>query len=453
MIESVNTDAYLGIRCHSHQIKFAMRAYILFSILCLTVIAPDLHAQQRTLIHCGTLIDPGVSMEPMTERTLVIENGRVIAVEAGYTQGGGSDQVIDLKDQYVMPGWIDSHTHITGESKKAGYLTYFTEAPPLTALKATQYASRTLMAGFTTIRDVGSNNGVSFAMRDAINRGYVVGPRIFAADALSITGGHGDPTNGLREDMFGIPDIEDSVVDGVDAAMRGTRLAIKRGSDLIKITATGGVLSVARDGSAPQFFEDEIKAIVDVARGFGLKVAAHAHGDEGMQRAVRAGVASIEHGTYMSEETMQMMKEYGTYLVPTLTAGASVADSAKIEGYFVPVVANKALEIGPLMQDMFSRAYKAGVPIAFGTDAGVFKHGRNAVEFAYMTEAGMPPMEVIRSATYAAADLLGQLDNVGTLEAGKYADVVAVDRNPLDDIRALEQVSFVMKGGVVYKQP
>jgi imidazolonepropionase-like amidohydrolase len=310
-----------------------------------------------------------------------------------------------------------------------------------------------LLAGFTTVRDVGSGEGVGFALKQAINAGAVAGPRMFVSGpSLAITGGHGDPTNGAREDLLGMPTEEQGVVDGVDSATKGARLAIKRGADLIKITATGGVLSIARDGSAAQFYEDEIAAIVRVAEGFGLKVTAHAHGDEGMQRAIRAGVKSIEHGTYMSDETMQLMIDNEVYFVPTITAGRSVADSARIEGYYVPVVAQKALEIGPVIQGTFGKAYQAGVPIAFGTDAGVFKHGRNAKEFEYMVEAGMPAMEALRSATYNAADLLDQLDQLGTLEPGKLADVVAVPRNPLDDITAMHDVSFVMKEGKVYKR-
>ena len=419
----------------------------------LSLHVPTVVAQSRTIIHCGTLMDPGVSMEPMEERSVIVENGRVVSVEEGYLSAEHGDTVIDLKDQYVTPGWIDMHTHITGESRKNGYIDRFTQTPPYVALQSTSYAERTLMAGFTSIRNVGGTDGVEFALRDAINRGITTGPRIFAAGGLSIMGGHGDRTNGGREDIMGVPGVEHGVVDGVDSARRGARLAIKRGADLIKITATGGVLSIARDGSAPQFFEDEIEAIVDVARGFGMKVAAHAHGDEGMQRAVRAGVASIEHGTYMSEETMQMMKDRGTYLVATITAGRSVADSARIEGYYVPVVVKKALEVGPIIQNTFKKAYEFGVPIAFGTDAGVFKHGRNAKEFEYMAEVGMPAMEILKTATYNAADLLGQLDNLGTLEPGKYADIVAVPRNPADDITVMHEVSFVMKGGHVYKQP
>lgn len=426
---------------------------ILALVVLLVPVAVQAQTAPRTLLHCGTLLDPGVSMEPMAERTVVVEGNRVVTVEEGFTQPRSGDTAVDLRDEYCMPGLMDMHVHITGESRKGGYIDRFTVTAPEQALMATQYTRTTLLAGFTTVRDVGSNEGVGFALKKAINAGVVPGPRMFVSGpSLAIMGGHGDPTNGGREDLLGVPTEEEGVVDGVDSAIRGARLAIKRGADLIKITATGGVLSIARDGLRPQFFEEEIVAIVQVADGFGLKVTAHAHGDEGMQRAIRAGVQSIEHGTLMSDETMRMMIERNVYYVPTITAGRSVADSAKIDGYYVPVVVQKALELGPIIQGTFSKAYQAGVPIAFGTDAGVFKHGRNAKEFEYMVEGGMPPMETIRAATYNAADLLDQLDQLGTLEPGKLADVVAVPRDPLADITAMHEVSFVMKDGIVYKR-
>ena len=407
---------------------------------------------QRTVVHCGTLIDPGVSTTPMAQRTVIVEGQRVVAVEEGFATPGADDHVVDLRQAYCMPGLMDMHVHLSGESRKDGYIDRFRLPAPMQALKASQYTRMTLLAGFTTVRDVGSGEGISSALKQAIARGWVAGPRMFiAGGALSISGGHGDGTNGFREDIVGVPDEADGIVDGVPSAIRATRIAIKRGSDLIKITATGGVLSLQGDGTGVHFKEEEIRAIVETARDHGRKVTAHAHGDEGMQRAVRAGVASIEHGTYMSEATMAMMKERGTYLVATITAGKSVADSALIAGYYAPVVVKKALEVGPVIQGTFGKAYQAGVPIAFGTDAGVFKHGRNWKEFVYMVEAGMPPVEAIRSATYNAADLLGQLDNLGTLEPGKLADLVAVPRNPLDDIGVMGEVSFVMKDGQVYK--
>lgn len=419
---------------------------VLFSFIATPLLA------QRTLIHCGTLLDPGVSMEPMTERTLIIEGERIVAVEEGYTRPRGSDTVIDLSDHYVMPGLMDMHTHLSGESRKGGYIDRFMLTPVDQALKATQYAKTTLMSGFTTVRDVGGREGIDLALKRAIQRGDIVGPRMFVAGgSLAITGGHGDPTNGFREDIMGVPTEAQGVVDGVPSAIKAARLAIKRGADHVKITATAGVLSIAADGSAPQFSSEEIEAIVSTARDLGKKVAAHAHGDEGMQRAIQAGVASIEHGTYMSAETMEMMKAYGVYLVPTIVAGKSVADSAKVPGYYVAPVVAKALAIGPLIQDTFGRAYAAGVPIAFGTDAGVFRHGRNAKEFVYMVEAGMPPMEALHSATVNAADLINQTEHLGSLEPGKFADVIAVSANPLDDMSVLQNVSFVMKGGAVYK--
>ena len=287
-----------------------------------------------------------------------------------------------------------------------------------------------------------------------MRRGDIVGPRMFvAAKSLAVMGGHGDPTNGFREDILGIPDADDGVVSGLESARRATLLQIKRGADLIKITATAGVLSVqgAGGGRLPQFTEEEIRVIVNTAADFGKKVTAHAHGAEGMKRAIRAGVASIEHGTFMDEETMELFKKHNVYYVPTIIAGKSVADSAKIKGYYQPVVTKKALEIGPAIQGTFAKAYKAGVPIAFGTDAGVFKHGANGKEFQYMVEAGMPPMAAIKSATYHPAKLLDVLDDLGTLEPGKIADVVATDDDPLRDIKTLQNVTFVMKEGQVYK--
>ncbi|MDT0632815.1 amidohydrolase family protein [Rubrivirga sp. S365] len=407
----------------------------------------------RVLVHCGTLLDPAASDEPLGERTVVVEGGVVAAVEAGYTAAGGADEAVDLRAATCMPGLIDMHTHLTSESRRGGYIDDFRLSPADKAFKAAQYALSTVLAGFTTVRDLGGSEGIDLALRDAVNRGDVVGPRIFTAGkSLSITGGHADPTNSYREDIVGVPTETLGVVDGADSARRGARIAIKRGADVLKITATGGVLSLQGDGSGPHFAEDEIRAIVETAADRGLKVAAHAHGDEGMQRAIRGGVASIEHGTYMSDETMRMMRERGVYLVPTITAGKSVADSARIAGYYTPRVTEKSLEIGPLIQDTFRRAYAAGVPIAFGTDAGVFRHGRNANEFAYMEEVGVPFMEALRFATVNAADLLGRGGELGSLQPGFAADLVAVAGDPLADAAAMQDVAFVMKGGAVVKR-
>ena len=408
------------------------------------------HAQQ-ILIHVGTLLDPGVSMDAQEEVSILIEDGRVVSVEQGYVTAKRADQIIDLKDQFVMPGWIDMHTHLSGQNRKAGYIDKFTTSPGRRALQASKYAERTLLAGFTTVRDVGGTDLVDVDLRDAINAGDVIGPRMYVAgNSLSITGGHADGTNGYLEKYVGVPDETNGIVDGVDSAVRAVRIARKKRVDHIKITATGGVLSRAKDGTSAHFSDEEIRTIVDVAASFGMKVTAHAHGDEGMRRAVLNGVQSIEHGTYMSEETMDVMIEMGAYLIPTITAGKSVADSAKVKNYYIPMVAKKALEVGPVIQGTFGKAYKRGVPIAFGTDAGVFPHGMNGLEFGYMVEAGMPFMEALKTATVNAATLLGRYEEFGSIQAGKYADLVAVKVDPRKDVSATTNVSFVMKEGVVY---
>ncbi|MEQ9402822.1 MAG: amidohydrolase family protein [Cyclobacteriaceae bacterium] len=405
---------------------------------------------QRTLIYAGTLID-GISKKPVKEQTIIVEGTQIIEVKSGYVTVGPDDIVVDLKSHTVMPGWIDMHVHIEGETSPDRYIKEFTQNPADKALFSTDIARRTLMAGFTTVRDAGGS-GVNVSIRNAIARGYVTGPRIFTAEkGLGVTGGHADPTNGYRADLAGDPGPKDGVVNGIADARKAVRQRYKNGADFIKITATGGVLSVAKDGSGPHFKEDEIAAIVSTANDFDFHVAAHAHGDEGMQRAVRAGVKTIEHGTYMSEETMDLMIEKNAYYVPTITAGMEVADNAKKPGYYPSVVAEKARVIGPLIQNTFARAYKKGVPIAFGTDAAVFKHGENAREFGYMVDAGMPAMEVIICATSVNAKVLGQEDKFGTIRKGLLADIVAVPGDPLKDISIMMNVSFVMKEGKVYK--
>ena len=309
----------------------------------------------------------------------------------------------------------------------------------------------TLMTGFTTVRDLGGS-GVNISMRNAIAKGEIAGPRIFTAGkSIATTGGHADPTNGYRKDLMGDPGPKEGVINGVSDAYQAVRQRYKEGSDLIKITATGGVLSQAKDGANAQFTEEEIKAIVSAAKDYGFKVAAHAHGAEGIKRAIRGGVNSIEHGTFMDDEGIALMKQHGTWLVPTITAGKSVADSAKIPGYYTDIVTPKALATGPIIQGTFAKAYKAGVKIAFGTDAGVYAHGKNWLEFVYMNEAGMPVMETIQAATVSAAELLGASAIIGSIEKGKMADIIAVDGDPIKDVHAMGKVKFVMKEGKVYK--
>ncbi len=406
---------------------------------------------QKTYIWCGILID-GISEEPRKNMTIIIEKDKITSLENGFSNPGANDKTIDLKTKTVTPGWIDMHVHVETETKKGNVADKFIQNPADVAFESIKYMNVTLMAGFTTVRDLGGS-GVNISLRNAINKGLVIGPRIYTAGkSIATTGGHADPTNGYRKDLMGDPGPKEGVINGPDEAYHAVRQRYKEGSDMIKITATGGVLSQAKDGANAQFTEEEVKAIVLAAKDYGFKVAAHAHGAEGIKRAVRGGVSSIEHGTFMDDEGMKLMKQYGTWYVPTITAGKSTADSAKIPGYYTDIVTPKALATGPQIQKTFAKAYKEGVKIAFGTDAGVYKHGMNWLEFTYMIEAGMKPMDAIKSATISAAELLGEKDKLGSIEVNKLADIIAVDGDPLTDSKVFGKVVFVMKGGVVYKQ-
>jgi len=412
--------------------------------------APALAA---TILHCGKLIDVS-AQRVLTQMSIVVDGQTIRRVETGFINGAPGDRVVELRAHTCMPGLIDSHVHLTEEYSANSDIDRFRLNPADLAFRSTVFAERTLMAGFTTVRDVGGAGNVNIALRNAINQGLVKGPRVYTAGrSIATTGGHADPTNGMRADLVRQPSPEEGVVDGIDDARRAVRQRYKDGADLIKITATGGVLSVASSGQNPQFTEEEIRAIVETGKDYGFRVAAHAHGAEGMKRAVRAGVASIEHGTYMDDEAMALMKKLGTYYVPTIVAGKWVAEKSRIEGFFPEIVRPKAAEIGPLIQGTFARAYKAGVKIAFGTDTGVSGHGENAREFSYMVEAGMPALEAVRAATLNAATLLGIEKQAGAVETGKWADIIATPQDPAQDIRSMERVSFVMKNGVIYKQP
>lgn len=408
------------------------------------------HAQ-KTIIHCGNLID-GKSNEAQPQMSIVVEGNKITSVQKGFTKTTGDDKLIDLSTKTVMPGFIDMHVHLEGETNKDQNLQRFTLNDADVAFKSTVFAKKTLMAGFTTVRDLGGS-GVNIALRNAINQGLVTGPRIFTAGkSIATTGGHADPTNSYRKDLMGDPGPREGVINSPEEARQAVRQRYKDGSDLIKITATGGVLSLAKDGSGPQFTDEELKAVIETAKDYGMHTAAHAHGAEGMKRAVLAGITTIEHGTKMTEEVMDLMKQKGTFYVATISAGRYVAEMAKVPGYYHPLVVPKAIEIGPQVQETFKKAYKRGVKIAFGTDAGVFPHGDNGKEFTYMVEAGMPAIEAIKSATIVNAGILGIADKIGTIENGKIADVVATDENPLVNIKTMEKVSFVMKEGVVIKQ-
>ncbi|WP_102794723.1 metal-dependent hydrolase family protein [Bowmanella denitrificans] len=408
-------------------------------------------AAAATYIHAGQLIS-AADNKAQKNMTIIVEGNQIIDVKAGYQPPAEDDQLIDLRNSTLMPGLMDMHTHLSSQQGPGSYMERFTLNEADYALKGVYFAKKTLDAGFTTVRNLGDGYNETVALRNAINNGLVPGPRIYtAAKSIATTGGHADPTNGRSKALMGDPGPNDGVINGEAEARQAVRQRYKDGADLIKITATGGVLSVAKSGQNPQFMQDELNAIVATAKDYGMKVAVHAHGKEGMKRAILAGVDSIEHGTYMDKEVISLMKKHGTYYVPTVMAGEWVAQKAKIDGFFPALVRPKAAAIGPLIKETFSRAYKAGVKIAFGTDSGVSAHGDNGREFALMVEAGMPAIEAIRSATFHGAELLGVSEQLGTVEKGKLADLVAVAGDPLTDIGMMSNIQFVMKDGEVIK--
>ena len=423
------------------------------SILVAVALLPVSILQAATVIHAGNAFT-GTDDKLTGPVSLIIDNDTISDIRKGHIKVAKSDRLIDLSDSVILPGLMDMHVHLSSQqSGTSSYLKRFTLNEADYALAAAHYANKTLMAGFTTVRNLGDSYNETVSLRNAINQGMATGPRIYtAAKSLATTGGHADPSNGMAKRIRPDTGPAAGVVNGVAEARQAVRQRYQDGADVIKITATGGVLSVAKSGQNPQFMNDELDAVVATAKDYGMTVAVHAHGKEGMIRAIKAGVTSIEHGTYMDEEVMALMKEHGTYYVPTILAGEFVAEKAKIDGYFPDIVRPKAAAIGPLIQATFGKAYKNGVNIAFGTDSGVSAHGDNGQEFGLMVEAGMPPAKAIQAATINAATMLGIEDKLGTLEAGKFADIVAVKGNPLEDITTLENVQFVMKGGKIYKQ-
>jgi imidazolonepropionase-like amidohydrolase len=409
-------------------------------------------AAEPLALQCERLFEAR-SGKLLPARTVVVREGRVAEVLEGRAEVPGA-RTVDLAGHTCLPGWTDLHVHLGGQSNPQSYSEGFRLDPVDFAYRSVGYAEKTLMAGFTSVRDLGGE--IAPHLRDAVNQGLVKGPRIFAAGkSIATTGGHADPSNGYNDHLahlIGPPGPTEGVINSIDDARQAVRQRYKDGSDVIKITATGGVLSYAKSGDAPQFTVDEVKAIVETARDYGYKVAAHAHGTEGMKRAVLGGVTSIEHGTYMSDEVMRLMKQHGTWYVPTIYAGRFVAEKAKVDGYFPEVVRPKAARIGAQIQDTAAKAYRNGVKIAFGTDMGVGPHGDNAREFIYMVEAGIPAAEALQAATVRAAEVLG-VDDQGVIEAGKRADIVAVPGDPVADIQRVLDVALVMKDGVLFKQP
>ena len=403
----------------------------------------------KTLIHAGKLID-GKSDRVQSRISIVVDGNTIADIQEGFISSNDFENYIDLRNHTVLPGLMDMHVHFGGEylSKAESPLKVERE---MEAILATQHALVTFKSGFTTVRQVGDSGLVAISLRDAINAGKVIGPRIFAAGkTIATTGGHADPPNGKALDDYAYPLPEQGVVNGPYEVYTAVRQRYKDGADGIKITVTGGVLSPAKSGDNPQFTQEEVDAVVSAAKDYGMWVAVHAHGAEGMKRAIKAGVDSIEHGTFMDDEAMDLMIENGTYYVPTISAGVWVAEKSKIDNFFPEIVRPKAASVGPQISGTFKKAHKRGVKIAFGTDAGVQKHGTNWKEFVYMVENGMSEMKAIQSATMETAKLLRIEDKLGSIEEGKLADMIAVKGNPLDDISILENIEVIIKDGVVY---
>jgi imidazolonepropionase-like amidohydrolase len=435
-------------KAHSFSTGISIAAWLVLAT-CFLMVLP---AQSATHIFVSKLIS-SKDTKVRSDKTVIVENNKIVGIEDGKIEGGDDDTFIDLTGYTLMPGFMDMHTHLSFQNEgPAGYMKRFTNNEADYTISAVVYAEITLMAGFTAVRNLNDFFNETVALRNAINRGKVIGPRIYtAAKSIATTGGHADPTNAFSKRLMGTPKPVDGVINGVAQAREAVRQRYKDGADLIKITATGGVLSIAKGAQGPQFMADELEAIVQTARDYDMTVAVHAHGKEGMKRAILAGVDSIEHGTFMDDEIYKLMRKNNVYYVPTILAGNFVAEKAKIEGYFPDIVRPKAAAIGPLIQEAFARAHENGVMIAFGTDSGVSAHGDNAQEFTLMVEAGMSEMDAIRSATYNASKLLKIDDILGTVEIGKLADLVAVIGNPLENITLLENINFVMKDGKVYK--
>ncbi len=428
---------------------------ILFTFLLLFLVAFSIQAQDKiTIIHAGTLLAiPGEN--PVNNQTIIIKNGMINDVRSGYLSAEELNfknaEVLDLKDKFVLPGLLDMHTHLTGErDPDANPHEWTTQNDQDLAFKALPYVERTLMAGFTTVRNLGADAALIGAIRRAVDKRLIPGPRIvYSGGAISATGGHGD-SHGYRPDILELDD-NPGICDGADDCRRAVRARVKQGAGVIKITATGGVLSNTAAGLSQQLTDEEMKSIVEAAESLGRKVAAHAHAADGINAALRAGVHSIDHGSYLDDESVELFLENDSWLVPTLLAGVSVRDEVLVNDQIPPAIVDKINTVVPVVEASFKRALDGGVKIAFGTDSGVSKHGENAREFEIMVDYGMSESQAIKSATLNAAELIGMESQVGSIEKGKFADIIAVDENPLENISALKEVSFVMKGGKIYK--
>lgn len=402
----------------------------------------------KTIIYTSAYIDVG-DASIKKNFSITVNKNIIASIDKGFIQPNNNDILIDLRGMTLMPGLMDMHVHFGQEYQSKSERPIKVERET-SAIMASKHALTTLKAGFTTVRQVGDSGLIAISLRNLINSGQIIGPRIFTSGkSIATTGGHADPTNGKDSDSYEYPVAEDGVINGPYDAYTAVRQRYKDGADGIKLTVTGGVLSVAKSGDNPQFTEEEVEAVVKAAKDYGMWVAVHAHGAEGMKRAVIAGVNSVEHGTFMTNEVMDLMIKKGTYYVPTISAGEFVAEKAKIDNYFPEIVRPKAASVGPQIGDTFNKAYKRGVKIAFGTDAGVQAHGTNWKEFVYMVKFGMPAMETIQSATISTAQMLGIDSTLGSIEVGKIADLIAVDGNPIQDINVMEKISFVMKEGRV----
>jgi len=434
-----------------HATKLAALGVAMIAALSAASTAQQPAAAQDTVIQAGRLLADPANGRVLNEQSILVRGGRIVSITAGYSAPGGAT-IVNLRDSFVLPGLIDSHVHLTSEQGPDSRLNTFLKTSADEAIDGAGYALKTLNAGFTTVADLGGDAQAVLALRNGVARGVIPGPRIVAsAGAISIHGGHGDANGMPRElaDVLRSP----GVCSGADDCRRAVRERVRDGADIIKVLATGGVLSQTAAGLAQQFSDEELKAIVEAAHSMGRKVTAHAHGVDGINSFLRAGGDSIEHGSFADAESAKLFKEKGAWLIPTLLAGDFVLrESDKPNSFLSPEQQKKAREAGPRLLDMARRMRLAGVKIAFGTDTGVSAHGDNAQEFALLVKAGFSPMEAIRTATVGAAEHLELSAEIGSITAGKAADIIAVKGDPTSNVRLLETVSFVMKGGKVYKQ-